>query len=137
MTSLASMPSGHKSSDLAARFARIRERTLELVAPLAPEDTVVQSMPDASPVKWHLAHTTWFFEQFVLSRIPSWQPLHPEWRYLFNSYYQSVGPMHARPCRGLLSRPTLDQVLRFRKRVDDAVIDHLQHPRTMPNSTCW
>lgn len=127
MNSLPAMHSGHTSPDLAARFARVRERTLQLAAPLAPEDTVVQSMPDASPVKWHLAHTTWFFEQFVLSRIPSWQPLHPEWRYLFNSYYQSVGPMHTRAQRGLLSRPTLEQVLSFRKRVDDAVIEHLQH----------
>ena len=108
-----------------ARYRGVRQRTLDLVASLQPEDTVVQSMPDASPAKWHLAHTTWFFEQFVLSRDPDWQPLHPEWRFLFNSYYQSVGPMHARTERGLLSRPTLAEVLDFRQRVDDAVCERL------------
>ena len=105
----------------AARFARVRQHTLDLCATLQPEDTVVQSMPDASPVKWHLAHTTWFFEQFVLARDPRWTPLHTQWNYLFNSYYQSMGPMHARVQRGLLSRPTLREVVEFRHRVNDGV----------------
>lgn len=104
-----------------ARFVRVRQRTLALCATLQPEDTVVQSMPDASPVKWHLAHTTWFFEKFVLALDPHWKPLHPPWDYLFNSYYQSMGPMHARLQRGLLSRPTLAEVVDFRRRVDDGV----------------
>lgn len=110
---------------LADFHARVRRRSVALCATLAAEDTVVQSMPDASPVKWHLAHTTWFFEQFVLARNPSWQPRHPEWRFLFNSYYQSVGPMHERARRGLLSRPTWQEVLDFRRRVDDGVREWL------------
>jgi ergothioneine biosynthesis protein EgtB len=101
------------------RYLRVRAATLALCAALQPEDTVVQSMPDASPAKWHLAHTTWFFEQFLLARQPGYAPLHPRWQYLFNSYYQSVGPMHARAQRGLLSRPTLAEVLDYRARVDE------------------
>lgn len=116
-----SLPTPPATDDLDAFYVRVRERSEALCATLAPEDTVVQSMPDASPVKWHLAHTTWFFEQFVLSRDAAWTPSHPEWRYLFNSYYQSVGPMHARARRGLLTRPTLREILDFRHRVDTAV----------------
>src|SRR5690348_9240227 len=101
------------------RYLRVRAATLALCAALQPEDTVVQSMPDASPAKWHLAHTTWFFEQFLLAKQPGYAPLHPQWQYLFNSYYQSVGPMHARAQRGLLSRPTLAEVLDYRARVDE------------------
>ncbi len=123
-----SLPTPPVTDDLDAFYVRVRERSEALCATLAPEDTVVQSMPDASPVKWHLAHTTWFFEQFVLSRDAAWMPAHPEWRYLFNSYYQSVGPMHARARRGLLTRPTLREILDFRHRVDTAVrtwlVDH-------------
>ncbi|HVI55681.1 MAG TPA: ergothioneine biosynthesis protein EgtB [Luteibacter sp.] len=109
------------SADLAHRFLSIRGRTVELASRLRPEDTVVQSMPDASPTKWHLAHTTWFFEQFILSRDPAYVSPNPEWHYLFNSYYQSVGPMHARPKRGLLTRPALDEVGDYRCRVDEAI----------------
>ncbi|HET9834831.1 MAG TPA: ergothioneine biosynthesis protein EgtB [Rhodanobacteraceae bacterium] len=101
------------------RYGCVRAATLAWCAGLQPEDTVVQSMPDASPVKWHLAHTTWFFEQFLLARQPGYTPLHPQWQYLFNSYYQSVGPMHARAQRGLLSRPTLAEVLDYRARIDE------------------
>ncbi len=86
---------------------------------------MVQSMPDASPAKWHLAHTTWFFEKFVLERDADYRSSHPEWHYLFNSYYQSVGPMHARPQRGLLSRPGIAQIYDFRERVDEAVSERL------------
>ena len=107
---------------LAERCQRIRSRTLSLCAPLAPEDTVVQSMPEVSPTKWHLAHTTWFFERFVLARDPAYRPVHPDWLYLFNSYYQSVGPMHARGERGLLSRPTLAEVLDYRARIDERLL---------------
>jgi ergothioneine biosynthesis protein EgtB len=106
---------------LAQRYRRVRQQTLQLCAGLTAEDMMVQSMPDASPAKWHLAHTTWFFEQFVLGRDPHYRPRDPAWHYLFNSYYQSVGPMHARPQRGLLSRPSLDEVLAYRRHVDEAL----------------
>ncbi|TCV94707.1 ergothioneine biosynthesis protein EgtB [Luteibacter rhizovicinus] len=120
----ASDPAASAAADLkdtTARFLRIRHQTTHLASHLHPEDTVVQSMPDASPTKWHLAHTTWFFEQFILGRDPAYVSRNPEWHYLFNSYYQSVGPMHARPQRGLLTRPVLDDVLDYRRRIDDAV----------------
>jgi ergothioneine biosynthesis protein EgtB len=110
---------------MAGRYEHVRGCTLSLCAGLQAEDLQVQSMPDASPGKWHLAHTTWFFEQFVLARDPAWRPRHPEWHFLFNSYYQSVGPMHARPQRGLLTRPTLDEVLAYRRQVDEAVVERL------------
>jgi hypothetical protein len=113
------------AADPGTRFLRVRQRTLELCANLNAEDLQLQSMPDASPGKWHLAHTSWFFEQFVLGRDPACRPRDPAWHYLFNSYYQSVGPMHARPQRGLLSRPSLDEVRDYRRRVDDAVVDLL------------
>jgi len=110
---------------LATRFARIRQRTLDLCAHLSAEDLMVQSMPDASPGKWHLAHTSWFFEQFVLRRDPAYTTPDPAWQVLFNSYYQAVGPMHARPQRGLLSRPSLQAVLDYRKRINEGVLETL------------
>ncbi|MGO1540116.1 MAG: ergothioneine biosynthesis protein EgtB [Luteimonas sp.] len=106
---------------LAERFGLVRARTLELAAPLSAEDAMVQSMPDASPAKWHLAHTSWFFERFILASQPGYRPVHPDWDFLFNSYYQSIGPMHARPRRGMLSRPALGEVLDYRKRVDERI----------------
>lgn len=106
----------------AARFERVRRQTPALCASLTAEDMQLQSMPDASPAKWHLAHTTWFFETFVLVHDPAWKPRDPAWHYLFNSYYQSVGPMHVRAQRGLLSRPSLDEVRDYRRRVDEAVL---------------
>ena len=102
-------------------FRQVRQRTLALCAGLGAEDMQLQSMSDASPTKWHLAHTTWFFEQFVLACDPAWKSHDSAWNYLFNSYYQTVGPMHARSQRGLLSRPSLDEVRDYRSRVDDAV----------------
>lgn len=99
-------------------YRQVRDASVALIAGLAPEDAALQSMPDASPSKWHLAHTTWFFEQFVLGRDPGYNPYDARWNYLFNSYYQSVGPMHARPQRGLLSRPTLAEVLDYRAQID-------------------
>ncbi len=111
--------------DLATRFAAVRRATVALCDGLSAEDLLVQSMPDASPGKWHLAHTSWFFEQFVLGRDPAYRPRNLAWHFLFNSYYQSVGPMHARPRRGLLSRPSLDEVRDYRDYIDAAVGDLL------------
>ncbi|GAB3035359.1 ergothioneine biosynthesis protein EgtB [Oleiagrimonas citrea] len=111
---------------LDARYARVRDATMALCATLTPEDTVAQSMPDASPAKWHLAHTTWFFEKFVLCRDPGYAPMHADWHYLFNSYYQSAGPMHARPQRGLITRPSLLEVVDFRRHVDACMRERLQ-----------
>ncbi len=111
--------------DLAAAFVRVRAATEALCAPLAVEDYVVQSMPDASPAKWHLAHTSWFFEELLLVRRPGYRPFDPTYRYLFNSYYESVGPHHERPARGLLSRPTVAETMQYRRAVDEAVLDGL------------
>ena len=110
---------------MTARFRQVRQQTLSLCRGLSAEDMLLQSMPDASPGKWHLAHTSWFFEQFVLGRDPAYRPRDPAWNYLFNSYYQSVGPMHARPQRGLLSRPSLDEVHGYRHYIDDTVSELL------------
>ncbi len=116
------------AGDLAQRHERVRAATLALCAALAPEDTVAQSMPDASPVKWHLAHTTWFFEQFLLGHfVRGYRVFRDGWDYLFNSYYQTVGPMHARPQRGLLTRPTLAEVIEYRAHVDDAMRVLIEH----------
>ncbi len=107
---------------LAARFSSVRATTERLAAPLSPEDCCVQSMPDASPTKWHLAHTSWFFETFVLEAArPDHRPFHPEFRVLFNSYYNGVGEQHPRAQRGLLTRPSLDAVLAYRAHVDAGV----------------
>ncbi|MDB5858324.1 MAG: hypothetical protein JWQ76_2013, partial [Ramlibacter sp.] len=98
---------------LAARHAEVRARSLELAAPLSAEDQCVQSMPDASPTKWHLAHTSWFFEAVVLvPHAPGYRPFDARYFHLFNSYYESLGPRHPRPQRGLLTRPALEEVHR-------------------------
>ncbi|TAA21358.1 ergothioneine biosynthesis protein EgtB [Pseudoxanthomonas winnipegensis] len=115
-----------RSQTLLAAFQAMRALTATLAAPLSAEDAMVQSMDDASPAKWHLAHTTWFFERFVLGADAGYRPFDPAWDYLFNSYYNSVGPMHARPRRGMLSRPTLAQVRAYRAAVEDALCARLQ-----------
>jgi ergothioneine biosynthesis protein EgtB len=102
----------------AERFAVIRRQTEALTANLAPEDQSIQSMPDVSPTKWHVAHTTWFFETFILTRLdPDYRVFDPAFAYLFNSYYEAVGPRHPRPERGLLSRPTVDVIAAYRDHV--------------------
>lgn len=125
-SALHSLPVENTASASTTRFARVREATTALCAGLHPEDTVIQSMPDASPAKWHLAHTTWFFEQFLLGRQADYRPLQADWNYLFNSYYQSIGAMHARPQRGLLSRPTLRDILEYRRAVDERIAELLE-----------
>src|SRR5947199_572581 len=108
-----------KREAFAERYQNVRAFSEELCKPLQPEDYVVQSMPDASPAKWHLAHTSWFFEEFVLqSAVKGYRFYDERFRYLFNSYYYSVGAMHERPSRGLLTRPTVAEVLAYRTHVD-------------------
>jgi ergothioneine biosynthesis protein EgtB len=105
---------------LIRRYEQVRARSEALAAPLSAEDMLLQSMPDASPTKWHLAHTTWFFEEFVLAPFDPGHRWHDErWRFLFNSYYEAAGPRHPRAARGLLSRPSLDEVRTWRARVDE------------------
>src|SRR4051812_31983043 len=111
------------STALALRYETVRARSIVLSEPLSEEDCCVQSMPDASPIKWHLAHTTWFFETFILERFePNFQPHHPAFRVLFNSYYNGIGDKHARAQRGLLTRPPLPDVLSYRRDVDVRVM---------------
>lgn len=108
-----------KTNKLHAHYRLVRDASRALSAPLSAEDCCVQSMPDASPVKWHLAHTTWFFETFVLERWePGFRPFEAAFRVLFNSYYNAVGDKHPRPQRGLLTRPDLATVLAYRADVD-------------------
>lgn len=115
-------PSSQQAEFLLERFRAVRQFSHKICEPLAVEDYVLQSMPDASPTKWHLAHTTWFFETFLLAQaIPSYESVHPQYNFLFNSYYNAVGERHARPKRGLLSRPTVAEVFQFRASVDQAL----------------
>ncbi len=111
---------------LAARFAEARDLMTQLAAPLSDADASVQSMPDASPAKWHLAHVTWFFETFVLrDHVPGYRAYDDRYAFLFNSYYEAEGARHPRDRRGMLTRPSLDDVLAWRAHVDAAVIDAL------------
>ena len=119
-------PRGQRSET----YLSIRGATRALAAPLSVEDCAIQSMPDASPVKWHLAHTTWFFETFVLvPHQPGYDAFAPEYQVLFNSYYNSVGDRYPRPERGLLSRPGLEEVFAYRRHVDEAVLGLLAADR--------
>ena len=112
---------GTSSAGLVRRFQHVRAATETLAIGLTDEDQCVQSMPDASPAKWHRAHTTWFFEQFVLvPHAPGYQVFDPAFCFLFNSYYEAVGPRHPRPFRGLLTRPSVARVTQYRRHVDAA-----------------
>src|SRR5689334_23128918 len=117
----------HARTDLTReRYSSVRDLTETLASPCSPEDQTIQSMPDVSPTKWHRAHTTWFFETFVLGpHDPSYTPFHPQYEYLFNSYYEAVGPRHPRAQRGLLSRPTANDIARYRRHVDTAMAARL------------
>jgi len=109
-------------TDFIPRYRSVRTLTEKLAAPLGPEDQCIQSMPDASPTKWHLAHTTWFFETLVLMPYArDYVPYDSRYQYLFNSYYEALGPRHPRPQRGLLTRPTAEEVLAYRRHVDTAM----------------
>ena len=111
-----------RAESLLARFREVRNFTHRLAENLAPEDCVVQSMPDVSPTKWHLAHTTWFFETFILKKwMPGYRDAVPEYAYLFNSYYNAAGAMHRRDLRGLISRPTVEDAKKYRVSVDSDI----------------
>src|SRR5688500_18423588 len=133
MTTSATMQvvSESKADVLAERYAGVRRATEALCEGLTPEDCVVQSMPDASPIKWHLAHTSWFFETFILqSHKRDYQPLDPGYAFLFNSYYVHAGERHCRAQRGYISRPTLAEVYEYRRHVDAAVMQLLSDSNT-------
>jgi ergothioneine biosynthesis protein EgtB len=115
-------------AQLATRLFGVRDGSIALARPLSAEDQQAQSMPDASPTKWHLAHTTWFFETFVLApNVLGFEPFDPSFGYLFNSYYEAVGPRHPRPNRGLLTRPSLQRVLDWRARTDTALASFVEN----------
>jgi ergothioneine biosynthesis protein EgtB len=114
-------------STLVAQFKVVRQFTDELCKPLETEDYVIQSMPDVSPTKWHLGHTSWFFEAFVLSKaVKDYSSIHPLYTYLFNSYYVQIGERWHRPHRGILSRPTVKDIFIYRKYVDEKIQDFLE-----------
>ncbi len=120
-------------NSLSARYAAVRQHTVKLAAPLSAEDQCVQSMPDTSPTKWHLAHTSWFFENVVLlPHLPGYQVFDASFAYLFNSYYEALGPRHPRPQRGLLTRPALSQVLAFREHINVGMQQLLLNESKLP-----
>jgi ergothioneine biosynthesis protein EgtB len=107
---------------LLEEYSRVRQFSEQLCKTLEPEDYVIQTMPEMSPAKWHLAHTSWFFETFVVKpRVTNYRPLNPQYAFLFNSYYNAAGKMHARPQRGLISRPTVRETYAYRRHVDEAM----------------
>ncbi len=111
---------------LRQRFHRIRDFSRQIVAPLSAEDCAIQSMPDVSPTRWHLAHTTWFFETFILKQLPDYRCFDESFEFLFNSYYNTVGKQFPRERRGLISRPGLEQTLKYRERIDTCIDQILQ-----------
>ncbi|MGI9088266.1 MAG: ergothioneine biosynthesis protein EgtB [Chthoniobacterales bacterium] len=123
----ANVAAPHDRAGLIARFRQVRDFSTRLCRGMQPEDFVVQSMPDVSPTKWHLAHTTWFFETFVVKQwVTGYRSEVPEYAFLFNSYYNAAGSMHRRDLRGLISRPTVAETKRFRASIDEQVTKLLQ-----------
>ena len=121
-------PKQSRAADLLDRFRTVRAATMAFCSPLSPEDMMVQSCAEASPVKWHLAHTSWFFETFVLSEfVAGYQPFDPNFKWLFNSYYRALGEMPEKKLRASFSRPPLDQILAYRRHVDAAIERLLSH----------
>jgi len=128
---------GGRAARLLRRFRETRAHTERLCEPLATEDYVIQSMPDASPVKWHLAHTTWFFETFVLApHEHGYRPYDDSFGYLHNSYYEAVGARHPRARRGMLTRPTVEQVYTYRSSVDERIGEILSTPVAAEGKLC-
>jgi ergothioneine biosynthesis protein EgtB len=125
---IATMPTpGATAELLLRRYREVRETTARLCHGLSAEDCMVQSMADASPAKWHLAHTTWFFETFILAtHVPGYRPINPEFRFLFNSYYNAIGEKPQRDRRGVFSRPSLEEVRDYREHVDAAMLRLLE-----------
>src|ERR1700734_985235 len=117
------------SFDLKDRYARVRALSEALARPLSAEDQCVQSMPDASPAKWHLAHTTWFFERMVLAQRDGYRAFDPNYDAVFNSYYLGLGTPFLRAERGLLTRPGVDEILAYRRHVDAAMADTFDDPQ--------
>jgi len=116
---------------LKKRYVQVRRQTENICNPLKTEDYVIQTMPNVSPTKWHLAHTSWFFETFILSEyIANYSSYHPRFAYLFNSYYVQAGERHCRPKRGLISRPTVHEVYDYRKYIDEQMLSLLENPKT-------
>jgi ergothioneine biosynthesis protein EgtB len=116
------------AATLLARFQAVRSATMDFCSPLTPEDLMVQSCAEASPVKWHLAHTSWFFETFVLREfVAAYQPFDPDFLWLFNSYYKSLGDMPEKKLRASFSRPPLDQILAYRETIDAGIVRLLEH----------
>src|SRR3954447_7129706 len=113
------------AATLADRYERVRGLSNTLCETLEPEDCCIQSMPDVSPTRWHLAHTTWFFDTFVLSKVPNFRPIDDKYIYLFNSYYNAVGEQFPRVRRGLLSRPTMREVMAYREAIDQRMLELL------------
>src|SRR5579862_8540224 len=126
MTTLDRPPSrvtDEERTEVRARFRNVRTLTEALAAPLSPEDQTVQSMPDVSPTKWHRGHTSWFFETFLLGPYcPGYCQFHPDFAFLFNSYYEAAGPRYARDRRGCVSRPGCAEVAAYRQHVDAAMV---------------
>lgn len=127
MSSISELPSTRKQT-LADRYRHVRQFTDQIAEPLSAEDCMVQSMPDVSPIRWHMAHTTWFFETFILAHEGDQHVFDPQFNYLFNSYYNTIGKQFPRPQRGLISRPGLARIKEYRRAVDRQMMDLLTRP---------